>query len=342
MDQPLKTGALSPTDARAEPARDNPPMHVLIPFAACSADACQQALQTLPLPNLAALLQRLTPTTLDAGDDFALSMPHERALARELGLPADNGLTPWAARDMLKNGDKPGRPGADAWAFITPCHWRLATDHFLMDEPDLLQIDDQESKALLAAMAPFFAEDGITLQYTSPTQWRAQGEVFRGLPTASLDRVRGRSLDIWMPDGPQAKPLRRLQSEMQMLLYTHPVNDAREARGLAPVNAFWVSGTGVLPPEVRNGLFPAELHMPTHLTTPALRADWPAWAKAWQQLDATACADLLAHLQQHGQGTLTLCGERSAQRFEARPRSLGSKISSLFGRLRPSTVLEKL
>ena len=57
---------------------------------------------------------------------------------------------------------------------------------------------------------------------------------------------------------------------------------------------------------------------------------------------ATACADLLAHLQQHGQGTLTLCGERSAQRFEARPRSLGSKISSLFGRLRPSTVLEKL
>ena len=48
------------------------------------------------------------------------------------------------------------------------------------------------------------------------------------------------------------------------------------------------------------------------------------------------------HLQQHGQGTLTLCGERSAQRFEARPRSLGSKISSLFGRVRPSTVLEKL
>ncbi len=316
--------------------------HLLIPFAACSADACQQALQTLSLPNLAALLQRLTPTTLDAGDDFALSLPNERALARELGLPADNGLTPWAARDVLKNG---GKPGTDAWAFITPCHWRLATDHFLMDEPDLLQIAEQDSKALLAAMAHFFAEDGITLDYASPTRWRAQGEVFRGLATASIDRVRGRSLDIWMPDGPQAQPLRRLQSEMQMLLYTHPVNDAREARGLAPVNAFWVSGTGALPPEVRNGLFPAELHMPTPLTGPAVRADWPAWAKAWQQLDATACADLLAHVQQHGTGTLTLCGERSAQRFEARPRSLGSKISNIFGlsgRFRPSTVLEQL
>ena len=314
-------------------------MHLLIPYAACSAETCQQALQTLPLPKLAALLQRLTPTTLDAGDDYALSMPHERALARALGLPADNGLTPWAARDVLKSG---GKPGTDAWAFITPCHWRLATDHFLMDEPELLQIDERESKALLIAMAGFFAEDGISLRYASPTRWHAQGEVFRDLPTASLDRVRGRSLDIWMPDGPQAQALRRLQSEMQMLLYTHPVNDAREARGLAPVNAFWVSGTGALAPEVRHGLFPAELHMPTLLTTPALRADWSAWAQAWQQLDATACADLLAHVQQHGQGTLTLCGERSAQRFEARPRSLGSKISSLFGRVRPSTVLEKL
>jgi len=314
-------------------------MHLLIPFAACSADACQQALQTLPLPNLSALLQRLTPTEFDAGDDFALSLPHERALARALGLPADNGLIPWAARDVLKNG---GQPGTAAWAFITPCHWRLATDHFLMDDPDLLQIEEQESKELMGAMAGFFLEDGITLHYASPTCWRAEGEVFRGLPSASLDRVRGRSLDIWMPEGEQGRPLRRLQSEMQMLLYTHPVNDAREARGLAPVNAFWASGAGAWPEGARSGMFPADLHMPQHLSPAALRADWPAWAKAWQQLDATACADLLAHLQQHGQGTLTLCGERSAQRFEAKPRSLGAKISGFFSRTRPSDLLVTL
>ena len=314
-------------------------MHLLIPFAACSADACQQALQTLPLPNLSALLQRLTPTQRDAGDDFTLSLPHERALARELGLPAGNGLTPWAARDVRKNG---GQSSTAAWAFITPCHWRLATDHFLMDDPDLLQIEEQESMELMGAMAGFFLEDGITLHYASPTCWRAEGEVFRGLPSASLDRVRGRSLDIWMPEGEQGRPLRRLQSEMQMLLYTHPVNDAREARGLAPVNAFWVSGTGAWLEGARSGMFPADLHMPQHLSPAALRADWPAWAKAWQQLDATACADLLAHLQQHGQGTLTLCGERSAQRLEAKPRSLGAKFSSLFSRTRPSDILVTL
>ena len=194
----------------------------------------------------------------------------------------------------------------------------------------------------MGAMAGFFVEDGITLHYASPTGWRAEGEVFRGLPSASLDRVRGRSLDIWMPEGEQGRPLRRLQSEMQMLLYTHPVNDAREARGLAPVNAFWVSGTGAWPEGARSGMFPADLHMPQHLSPAALRADWPAWAKAWQQLDATACADLLAHLQQHGQATLTLCGERSAQRLEAKPRSLGAKFSSLFSRPRASDLLVSL
>ena len=111
---------------------------------------------------------------------------------------------------------------------------------------------------------------------------------------------------------------------------------------MAPVNAFWVSGTGAWPESARSGMFPADLHMPQQLSPAALRADWPTWAQAWQQLDATACADLLAHLQQHGQATLTLCGERSAQRLEAKPRSLGAKFSSLFSRPRASDLLVSL
>lgn len=40
--------------------------------------------------------------------------------------------------------------------------------------------------------------------------------------------------------------LQRLHSEAQMLLYSHPFNDAREARGLPPVNGFWPHGAGAL------------------------------------------------------------------------------------------------
>ena len=161
--------------------------------------------------------------------------------------------------------------------------------------------------------------------------------------TASLDRVvsgvGARNVDEWMPPSAQAGPLRRLQSEMQMLLYTHAVNDARAERGLAPINSFWVSGAGALPSAPPP--LPAP-HMPLGLLQAAQNEDWAGWATTWQQIDASACADLLTALEQGHKVQLTLCGERNAQSFEAQPRSLLQRVSGIFGRLRPSSVLELL
>jgi hypothetical protein len=47
------------------------------------------------------------------------------------------------------------------------------------------------------------------------------------------------NLTDWMPSGPPARAFRKLQNEVQVSWYTHPVNAAREARGQAPVNSFW-------------------------------------------------------------------------------------------------------
>jgi hypothetical protein len=93
-------------------------------------------------------------------------------------------------------------------------------------------------------MQPYFEEDGIQLHWHSAHTWLAQGPVFQNLASASLARVRGQPTDPWIPRQSAAQRLRRLQNEMQMLLYTHAVNDARGARGQAPVNGFWMSGTG--------------------------------------------------------------------------------------------------
>ena len=54
-------------------------------------------------------------------------------------------------------------------------------------------------------------------------------------------------LDEYVQELAQARSLRRLQNEMQMLLYRHPVNDARAAQRRLTVNSFWISGTGTLP-----------------------------------------------------------------------------------------------
>ncbi|MBP7440003.1 MAG: phosphoglycerate mutase, partial [Acidovorax sp.] len=59
---------------------------LLIPYAASTAEGCQQALQGLALPHLDRLLARLSPHTAqtDTGEETSFTPPHERALARAL------------------------------------------------------------------------------------------------------------------------------------------------------------------------------------------------------------------------------------------------------------------
>ncbi len=316
-------------------------MHLLIPFAASSSAACQQALEHLSLPNLEKLLARLALSGTDEADASSLTPPHERARAHALGLCAPDGQVPWAARQALQTGLAPQLPAGAAWAWITPCHWNVHADYIVMDNPQALALQASESQVLLDAMRPYFEEDGISLHYAAPTQWLACGEVFRELATASLDRVVGSDIDAWLPKAAQAAPLRRLQNEMQMLLYTHPANDERSERGLMPVNSFWVSGAGALPSswsEAAQG----EPVLPDTLREAALAGDWAAWSQAWQALDASACATLLRALQAGHSVRLTLCGERSALTFERGRPGLFKKIVSQFGHQPLSSLRDKL
>jgi hypothetical protein len=192
------------------------------------------------------------------------------------------------------------------------------------------------------AMRPYFEEDGIALEYHSPTLWLACGEVFRDLPVASLARVVGRAVDNWIPRAPEARALRRLQQEMQMLLYTHEVNEERAQAALAPVNSFWISGAGALPSSARSAP-PPGLQVNDTLRESALRGDWHGWAASWQQLDATECAALLRQLDAGQDVTLTLCGDAVAQSW-TRPPGLGllRRVGALLGGQRAAAHLEAL
>jgi hypothetical protein len=299
-------------------------MHLLIPFAACSEPASRQRLGELRLPHLEELVRRLGALPLERGYEDSPSMPHERVLAQALGLPA-TGAIPWAARQAASSGQD---TRGTAWAFITPCHWEVGQAQVTLLDPQALDLQEDESRALLAAMQPYFEGDGITLIYESAARWLARGELFRGLSAASPLRVIGRDLKPWMP---ASAPLRRLQNEMQMLLYTHPVNDARAARRALPVNSFWISGSGALdaPPPAA----PGPTVVAQALVEPALQQDWLRWAQAWQQLDSQELAALMAALDQDaGTARLTLCGEAHALSYAPAARSGWQRIKHLVRR----------
>ncbi|MDP3828560.1 MAG: hypothetical protein Q8Q74_18560, partial [Polaromonas sp.] len=177
----------------------SPAHHWVLPFAACASDDWLPAVQGMPpaaFRNFGKLLRGMKLVHTDSGDVRSLSPPHERVLARALGLHAPDGLIPWAAWQHLQSG---GMPADKAWAFITPCHWVMGRDHATMTDPAALDLPEAESRTLLAAMQPYFETYGITLHHAAPTRWLAEGELFRDLPSASLDRVLGRNVDTCCP-----------------------------------------------------------------------------------------------------------------------------------------------
>ncbi len=307
-------------------------MHLLIPFAASPSAGARDALAQLPLPQLTRLLRQLTQVRADTGMPASRSPPHERALAHALGLPLVDGMIPWAAWQHQSDA---------VCAWISLCHWQARVGRITLSDPQSLQVTLAESSTLLDAMQPYFAEDGITLSEHSPGLWLAQGEPLRGLACTALDRVIGRRIEDWMPEGPTAPLAHRLQNEMQMLLYTHPVNDARTEQGLLPINSFWLHGAGAVPADFRAPALEAPL-MPLTLREAAVREDWAAWGQAWQALDGGPVAQALALAEQGQPVTLTLCGESNALRFERLPRSLLQRLTQHFSQTSMSNLLSQL
>jgi len=299
--------------------------HLIVPWAACDDDAWWATVQTLPAPasvNLRELLQGMQIQERFSGPADSLGPPHERALARAWGWgKLADGLLPWAAHQAATAG-----VGDGPWGWVSLCHWAMGREQASLSDPAELAIREDESETLLVAMRPFFESEGLQLHPVRAGRWLVRGEVM-GLPTASLDRAIGRSVDPWLPASTEARLLRRLQNEMQMLLYTHPVNDARTARREPTINSVWFSGTGRL---TSTTPAPHDVHLSPLLASAAMAGNWPAYAQAWQQLDAQAMGPLLRRQQQGQAVRLSLCGERGSLTLETAPRGLLPSLHQLF------------
>ena len=296
------------------------PLHLLVADAALPHGAPRPPWPALP--HLQALLTRMRPLATIEVDEDSPATAFELALARAHGLPGAAGHIPWAAFET-------GAVGTPC-AWFRPCHWQVGMDQVSLLEPDELALTETESRALLTALQPLLAEDGLALRYAAPDRWLAQGELLRGLRTASMARALQQSLTpdalTAAPDAAQGARLRRLQSEMQMLLYQQAVNDAREAARRYPVNAVWIEGAGALDAPVA---IKPQVRTDTRLQTPpASTADY---RHAWQAIDSESLAPLRA-VQRGGMPVqLTLCGAQRAITLA----SVHGLIPSFLNKMRP-------
>lgn len=324
----------------------------LIPFSMWTTHGPEASvLAKADLPNLRAWLAKARRVDVQVDDVqepllATLSPPHERAWALSVGWPATDGALPWAARAAAEHEAQTSlvsltsTASPSGWAFITLCNWHVSNGQVTMGDPAYLQLDEATDAILFKAMQSFFAEDGIALHPYKPGQWLAQSPLLVDLPTASLDRVIGRNIDPWLVGchvaadalSPAAKLLRRLQNEMQMLLYTHPAN---EGRGLT-INSFWVHGTGALPVSALQQ--PEPTVIPT-LRQSALQQDLIGWLEAWQHVDAHVIAPMLARLATGEPQRLVLCGEHEFHVYDSAAPSFWQRVRTHFAPISLDTVL---
>lgn len=196
-------------------------------------------LRDMRLPALETLLARGRQTPLPPGG-------MEAWLCRAFGVEQQHDW-PTAPFTLLAND---GDPGGDFWLLADPVHLQLQRARMVLVDAGNLDITQEEASSLTTALNEHFVDEGLNFSPTRPGCWHLRLARPARLETHSLDAVIGRNIRNFLPGGSDGKHWHTLLNEIQMLLHSHPVNEAREQRGALTVNSIWPWGGGVLPKDL--------------------------------------------------------------------------------------------
>ncbi|BBP04177.1 hypothetical protein TPL01_27360 [Sulfuriferula plumbiphila] len=173
--------------------------------------------------------------------------------------PAEGGLDGWLCRafGVDKQQDWPiapvtlladgGEPGKDYWLRADPVHLRATRDKLMLVDSGAFQLTQSEAETYAQAFNAHFSAEGFTLYPLRPDRWYLKLDQPPALTTQPVTAVTGKHLDPYLPQGADGLKWHRLYNEIQMLFFSLPLNDAREARGELTVNSIWLWGGGTPP-----------------------------------------------------------------------------------------------
>lgn len=170
--------------------------------------------------------------------------------------------------------------GEGCWLRADPVHVRLQREQVVL-LPDV-KVSADESSQFCASLNEHFAAEGVAFFAPHPARWYIQVDEMPKVVTVPLSQASGRNIQANLPSGIDAGRWHQLFNEIQMLLFAHPLNETREARGEAAINSVWFWGGGRSP--VQPGRAYESVSSDEVLTEMlATAADTPfaAWQPAW-------------------------------------------------------------
>lgn len=140
----------------------------------------------------------------------------------------------------------------------SPVHLQADRDSAILHPPCALALEAAESARLINDINEFVRQDGLRLSQVG-SEWYLSAPKHGFAPAYPASFVAYRNATAYLSAGGEGAAWRRLISELQMLLFSHPVNQARERSGKLTVNSLWLWGGGSLPDPAST---PTEPHMP--------------------------------------------------------------------------------
>ena len=141
-----------------------------------------------------------------------------------------------------------GLPAADGyWLRADPVNLQPTTAQLTLSELPEHELTAAEAQALGTTLAAYFATDDHVLFTPHPQRWYLRTQNALDLETLPPAACAGTLHESALPSGRDSAQWKRVITEAQMLLHSHPVNAAREAEGKAPANAIWPWGGGRVP-----------------------------------------------------------------------------------------------
>lgn len=135
--------------------------------------------------------------------------------------------------------------GSAYWLYAAPVHLILQRDSFSLAEPVPLALEQVEIEALTKDLNAHFASDDMQF-FWHQNQWFLRLTQDPHINTTHPQLAINKDVTPLLPTGKGAMAWASFQNEVQMLLFSHPVNAARELKRLTVVNSIWCYGGGQL------------------------------------------------------------------------------------------------
>ncbi|HSM97404.1 MAG TPA: hypothetical protein VLS47_00180 [Gallionella sp.] len=170
---------------------------------------------------------------------------------------------------------------AGCWLRADPVHLRLQRDQMLL-LPNR-EISADEAGQLCASLNLHFAGQGMEFFAPHPQRWYVRLDTLPRIHTRHLSQVIGADVRGALPTGADAARWHQVFNEVQMLLFAHPLNEARDERGALTVNSLWFWGGGcAVPPMDKDFDCISSDEVLAEMFAAASGISFSGWPKQWR------------------------------------------------------------